>query len=226
MRRMSPYLTRLLLPTPLTANGVTWLMLVVGLAAAFMLSLDSVVAAAAAVALIQLQVLLDCSDGELARWRQHFSPAGIYLDRIAHYVTETAFPIALGVRADGGWDSIGGWTTLGLVVAVLALLIRMESALVHVARAQAGKPVLEDKEAVAAPTSGGLRRARRVLGRLPFYRALIAPEATLLAFVAAVVDAAGDDLTGTRVLVAALLPLAAITVVGHLLAILMSSRLR
>ena len=57
--------------------------------------------------LIQVQILLDCSDGELARWRQQFSPAGIYLDRFAHYVTETLLPIALGIRADGGWDEIG-----------------------------------------------------------------------------------------------------------------------
>ena len=33
MRRLSPYLTRLLLRTPLTANGVTWLALVSGLLA-------------------------------------------------------------------------------------------------------------------------------------------------------------------------------------------------
>ena len=226
MRRMSPYLTRLLLPTPVTANVLTWLMLAAGLAAAFLLSLPSVVAAAGAVILIQLQVLLDCSDGELARWRQHFSPAGIYLDRFAHYVTETAFPIALGIRADGGWGSIGGWTTLGLGIAVLVLLIRTESALVQVARAEAGWPLVEDRQEVAAPTGGVLQHIRRLLGLVPFYRAFIATEATLLAFVAAVIDAVTDDLTGTRVLLAALMPVAAITAAGHLLAILASSRLR
>jgi len=226
MRRMSPYLTRLLLSTPVTANALTWLMLAAGLAAAFLLSLPNVVAAAGAVILIQLQVLLDCSDGELARWRQHFSPAGIYLDRFAHYVTETAFPIALGIRADGGWGSIGGWTTLGLGIAVLVLLIRTESALVQVARAEAGWPLVEDRQEVAAPTGGVLQHIRRLLGLVPFYRAFIATEATLLAFVAAVIDAVTDDLTGTRVLLAALLPVAAITAAGHLLAILASSRLR
>ena len=38
-------------------------------------------------------------------------------------MTEAALPIALGIRADGGWDSIGGWTTLGLLIAVLVLLL-------------------------------------------------------------------------------------------------------
>ena len=60
--------------------------------------------AVGALLLIQVQMLLDCSDGEVARWRRQYSTAGIYLDRMSHYVTETAFPIALGIRADGGWD--------------------------------------------------------------------------------------------------------------------------
>jgi len=37
LRRLSPYLTRLLLRTPITANGVTWLMVATGAGAAFAL---------------------------------------------------------------------------------------------------------------------------------------------------------------------------------------------
>src|SRR5687767_9160572 len=87
VRRFSPYLTRLLLPTRITPNGVTWLMLLTGLAAAALITLPGLLPALGAVVLIQLQILLDCSDGELARWRQVSSTAGIYLDRLAHYVT-------------------------------------------------------------------------------------------------------------------------------------------
>ena len=226
MRRLSPYVTRLVLPTRLSADAVTGATLAVGLAAAALLTLPGVIPAAGAVLLIQLQMLLDCSDGEIARWRNTYSTAGIYLDRMSHYVTETALPIALGIRADGGWDSIGGWTTLGLLVAVLVLMIRAESALVHVARAASGKPLVEDTETVAAPRGAGLRRLRRALGFFPFFRAFVAVEFTMLAFAAAVVDAITGDLTGTRVLLVALLPVAAVTAVGHLVAILASSRLR
>jgi phosphatidylglycerophosphate synthase len=226
VRRFSPYLTRMLLRTPVTPNGVTWLMLLAGVAAAAVITLPGLVPALAAVVLIQLQILLDCSDGELARWRQTSSTAGIYLDRLAHYVTEAAFPIAIGIRADGGWDSLGGWTTLGLVVSVLVLLIKSETALVHVARLEAGLPRAQDTVAVAAPQLSGLARVRRALGYLPFYRAFVAMEATFLVFVAAVIDEASDSLDGTRGLLIALVPIAAITVSGHLLAILTSSRLR
>ena len=220
IRRVSPYCTRLLLPTGISPNGVTWLMILVGVAAAGVLTLPGLAPAFGAVLLIQVQILLDCSDGELARWKGVSSPAGIYLDRIGHYLTETALPIALGIRADGGWDSIGSWTTLGLAAAVLQLLVKSETALVHVARAESGKPLVEDRREVAAPRGGLLARARRAAGLLPFYRAFVAMEATLLALAAAVGDSLSDSLDGTRILVLALIAFGAVTAIGHLVAIL------
>jgi phosphatidylglycerophosphate synthase len=226
MRRVSPYMTRALLPTGISPNAVTWLMIAVGVAAAGVLTLPGLGAAVGAFALIQLQLLLDCSDGEVARWRGVSSPVGIYLDRIGHYATETALPIALGIRADGGWDSIGGWTTLGLVAAVLQLLVKAETVLVHVARAESGKPLVEDRREVAAPRRSGLARLRALAGWLPFYRAFVAMEATLLALAAAIADSVSDSLDGTRTLVLALIAFGAVTAAGHLVAILSSSRLR
>jgi phosphatidylglycerophosphate synthase len=215
---MSPYLTRRLIPTPITPNGVTWLMILVGVLAAGLLCVRSVWASAGAVVLIQLQILLDCSDGELARWRRQFSPVGIYLDRLGHYVTETLFPIALGVRA--------GEVKLGLIAALLALAVRTETALVAVARLESGRGRAEDTVAEAAPRLTLLARARRAIGFFPFFRAFIAVEATVLALVAAIVDEATGTLDGTRTLVIVLVPIAAITAVGHLLAIVTSARLR
>jgi phosphatidylglycerophosphate synthase len=226
MRRLSPHSTRLLLRLGLHANGVTWLMIVVGLLAAGVLSLPGVWAAVGAVALIQLQLLLDCSDGEVARWRGEKSVVGVYLDRIGHWLTEAALPIALGVRADGGWDSLGTYTTLGLLIAVFVLLIKGESALVTVARAESGRPPAEDTAAVAAPRVSGLARLRHTARLAPFFRAFVAVEATLLALAAALLDLAGGDLDGSRALVVALVGVGAITAAGHLLAILTSSRLR
>jgi phosphatidylglycerophosphate synthase len=219
MRRFSPYLTRLLIRTPITPNGVTWLMIVVGVLAAGALTLPGIGWAVAAFALIQAQLLLDCCDGEVARWRGVSSPTGVYLDRVGHYLTESLLPVALGIRADGGWHHLGDWTTLGLVIGVLVLWVKSETVLVHVARAESGLPPARDTVAVAAPRAGGLAALRRAAGRLPFYRAFVAIEFTGLALLAAIVDE-------TRTLVIVLIPIAAVTVVGHLLAILTSSRLR
>ena len=227
VRRLSPYVTRALVPTRATPNAVTWGMIAVGVLAAAVLTLPGVVPALLAALLIQGQILLDCSDGELARWRRSYSTAGIYLDRLGHYITETLLPIALGIRADGGWDQLGGtYTSLGLLAAVLALFVRMEAALVTVARTEAGLPKAEDTAAVAAPRAGGLRAVRRMLGAFPFFRAFVAVEATLLALAAALLDLVLGDLEATRVLVIALVPVAAITAAGRLLAILTSERLR
>jgi len=226
MRRLSPYVTRLLLKTSLSANVVTWLMIPVGVCAALCLTLPGIVAAAVAVLLIQFQQLLDCCDGEIARWRRTSSPVGIYLDRIANHVTMGAFPIALGVRADGGWGSIGGWTTIGLGVAVLVLLIMAETHLVKVARIEAGLPLVDDTTATAAPRPSLLRRARRMLRYVPFFRAFVPVEASLLAFAAAVADSIANDHAGSRTLLVALVVFGAVTAVGHLTAIVASQRLR
>ncbi|HEX8083225.1 MAG TPA: CDP-alcohol phosphatidyltransferase family protein [Solirubrobacteraceae bacterium] len=212
VRRFSPYLTRLLLRTPLTPNAVTWLMILSGVGAAAAIALDDgVPGAVAAVALIQLQILFDCSDGELARWRGQSSPVGIYLDRFGHWVTESALPIALGIRVDE--------PVLGLVIAVLVLFVKGETALVHVARAEAGLGKVEDTVAVAAPRRGVLATLRRTAGRLPFYRAFVAIEFTALVLLFAILDE-------ERALLVALLPIAAVTALGHLVAILTSQRLR
>src|SRR5512147_2824768 len=52
MRRLSPYVTRALLPTRITPNALTWLMMLVGLLAAGLISLPGIVPALGAVLLI------------------------------------------------------------------------------------------------------------------------------------------------------------------------------
>jgi hypothetical protein len=104
--------------------------------------------------------------------------------------------------------------------------VRLEIVLVHVARAEAGRPLVPDTAAAAAPRASGLRRMRRALGWFPFFRAFVAIEATLLALAAALLDLVLGDLEATRALVVALVVVAAVTAVGRLFAILGSERLR
>ncbi|WP_076259310.1 CDP-alcohol phosphatidyltransferase family protein [Intrasporangium flavum] len=229
IRHLSIYATRWLLPTHITPNGVTWLMIVVGVAGAFAIPFGGIWGPVVAVVAMQLQILLDCSDGEVARWRQRFSPAGIYLDRIGHYVTEASIPVAIGLRADG-WSlsapgDVGGWTVLGLLVAIGVLLNKAFTDLVHVARAKTGRPPLEDVATTARPKASGMAALRRAFDYLPIFRAFVAVEASILALVAAVVDAVHGDLLGTQVLVVVMVPLVVVTAGGHLLGVLSSSRL-
>lgn len=229
IRHLSIRVTRWLLPTGITPNGVTWLMIVVGVVGAFALPLPGLVGPVVVVLAIQLQILLDCSDGEVARWRQRFSPAGIYLDRVGHYLTEAAIPVALGLRADGYSLSapleVGGWTVLGFLVAVIVLVNKAFTDLVHVARAKTGRPLLDDVATSARSGVSGLAAIRRAMGYLPIFRAFVAVEASLLALVAGAADVVRDDLLGSQVLLVVLVPLAVITAGGHLLGVLTSERL-
>lgn len=229
MRHVSLYATRALLPTGISPNGVTCLMILVGLAGAAAVPFLGVWGPLLCAVAMQVQILLDCSDGEVARWRQRFSPAGIYLDRIGHYVTEAAIPVALGLRADAwSWDDpgrVGGWTVLGLLVSVVVLLNKAFTDLVIVARAKTGRPLLDDVAATARSRVSGLAAVRRAFGYLPIFRAFVAVEASLLALAAAVVDAVHGDLLGSQVLVVVMVPLALVTAGGHLVGVLTSSRL-
>jgi phosphatidylglycerophosphate synthase len=224
MRRVSLRFTRWLVPTRVTPDGLTWLMVVSGLAAALVLTVASPWADVAAVALIQLQVLCDCSDGELARWRRWSSAKGIYLDRVGHYTTDAFVVCAVGVHADGGLGSIDGWTTVGLVGAVLVLVSRAETDLVHVARAYVGLPKFEPT--AVAPQVSGVRRLRRIAYAVPVNRLLLAWDLSVALVVVAVVDAVAGSTVGHQVLAVVLAGVGVLVCLLHLLTILTSARLR
>ncbi len=226
LRRISPYLTRLLLRTPLSANQVTVLMIATGAAAGAALLAPGLFGAALAALLAQLQMLWDCCDGEVARWRRTFSPRGYFLDKIGHYTAEGVVPIGLGVHADGGLGSLGGWTTLGCLIAVLVLWNKVLNDAVHVTRAVSGLPLLADRAESVTPTAAGIRRLRSLARFVPFHRIYHSVELTLLALAAGIADLFLGDLVATRGLVLVLLPAALLTVSGHFVAILSSPRLR
>lgn len=224
LRRMSIYVTRMLLPTRVSANGVTWMMIIIGVAGAVVLIWPSWWAVLLCALGMQLQILFDCSDGEVARVRGTTSPAGVYLDRLGHYLTEALLPIGVGVHADGGLGSLGGWTLLGALTAVVVVLNKSFTDLVHVARAYARLPLLSEDASVAAPRVGFLRRVRAALKTTPFFRAFVAIEFSLITFVVATIDLAIGGHWALRGWTIAMLPLAVVVAAGHLLAVLLSRR--
>ena len=227
LRRLSLHVTRLLIPTGISANGVTWLMIVIGLLSALVLTVPAFWAVVVAALGIQLQILLDCSDGEIARWRGTRSAVGVYLDRIAHYTTEAALPLAFGIHADGGLGEVGTGTLLGALTAIVVVLNKGIGDLVHVSRASAGLPPLADDGQAAAPRGGLLRRLRSALRFVPFFRAFVAIEFTLLVLAVALADLLlGTDGAVVDVAVRVMPVLAVVIAGGHLAGILASARLR
>ncbi len=229
LRDLSPYLTWLLLKTSISANGVTGLMILVGWSTAAALLVPGLSGALLAVVLGQLQMLVDCCDGEVARWRNSRSPAGVFLDKVGHYTTEALIPIALGVRAAGyPFDAPVdfGWITLGVSLALVIVLNKALNDMVHVARAHAGLEKLADRKGEAEPSQRMVARLRRAARFVPFHRLYHSVELTLLALVTAVVGLFVGSPVADRALVAALLPLAVVALVGHFVAIMASKRVR
>lgn len=229
MRRISPYVTRALLPTGISANGVTWLMIVSGWVAALALLLPGLLGAVLAPLFTQLQMMWDACDGEVARWRNTSSPLGVFLDKVGHYTVETLIALALGVRAAGGAGEIGhhlGWITLGALLAWLLCLNKALNDMVHAARAAAGLPRLPDTAQASTPRSGLLTKLRSAARFVPFHRIYHSIELTLIILVAGILDFAIGGLGATRLLLAVVVPLAALSVVGHFVAIVASNRVR
>lgn len=224
MRRLSLHVTRLLIDAPVSPNALTVWMLVVGVVGAVAAAVPGVVTAIVAALLIQAYLLLDCVDGEVARWRGATSTAGVYLDRLGHYSVEAALLVGLGVRASGG-DPLGTpWPLLGALAAVFVLLSKAETDLVVLARASAGLDVAEERDPTSS--SAPLRGARSMAARLPLHRIVGAIELSLLLVVAAIVDAVAGDLLGTRALLGVAVVIAAVVAVLHPVMILTSKRLR
>lgn len=235
LRRLSPHLTRVLIPTPLSANGVTTLMMVAGWAAAGALLVPGLWGAVLGALLAQLQMLLDCSDGEIARWKGLSGPVGIFLDKVGHYTVEAAIALALGWRAAG---LVGGqeqdpaqWFGYAFAGAFLATLLVINKALnemVHASRAAVGLGPLPDTAAArAVPASTVLGSLRRLARLLPFHRMFHSIEMTLVTLAVALLGLLlGEELAAARLQVVVMAVVIVPVTIGHAFAILASGRLR
>lgn len=228
MRAISAHVTRQLVTTRITPNTLTVGMIIVGLVAAVFVGLPSLWTAVVAAVLVQVYLLLDCVDGEVARWKRITSAAGVYLDRLGHHVVEGAIVLALGVRAASGPSTTPSWwVVLGAVTALLVILGKLESDLVVVARAGAGLPMgAQATQADPRSSVGSVRSLRRVFDFVPIHRLVGAIELSLLLVVAAVVDALRGDLLATQVLLVATAAVALLVALGHPVTILTSRKLK
>ena len=225
MRRLSPFAPIVFARLGWSPNAVTVCFMISGAAAGVLTAVPGLPAAVGVAVLIQLYLLFDCSDGELARLTGRFSATGVYLDRMGHYIAEALLLAGLGVRAQGHFSLAGGYVSAGLAAAICATLIKAETDSVVVARAISGLDGKHD-DAALAPRSQGLALARRLASVLRVHRIIQAVELSVLILAAAIADAATGSLTATRVLDVAALAVGALMAVAHLAAIVASRRLR
>jgi phosphatidylglycerophosphate synthase len=223
-RKLSPYATWVFARLGWSPNAVTVAFIVCGIAAGVVIAFGGLATAIAGAVLVQLYLIFDCSDGELARWTGRKSAGGVYLDLIGHYLGESALLVGLGFRAQGHLTAAGDYVTAGLAAALLAMLVKAETDNVIVARAKSGLPIAHDDEALA-PTRAGLARARKLASVLRIHRITQAVELSILVLIAAIIDSARGGLAATRILLLGCLVVAGLMVLAHLVATMASRRL-
>jgi phosphatidylglycerophosphate synthase len=230
MRSLSPYFGWVFLRLGLSPNQLTYLMMLSGVVAGAVVSLPAnhLGTALGGAVLIQLYLLLDCVDGEVARYLRQTSVAGVYLDRIGHYLSEVSLLVGLGFMAQNGWEN-GGWVELGLLAALGAALIKAETDNVVVARAKSGLPAdPAGGDRALRPRSTKIALARQAASMLRLHRIIGAVELSLLILAAAALDTVlgNDDPVAVRVLTVAVAAVAVLQTLLHLVSILASRRLK
>jgi phosphatidylserine synthase len=228
LRRISPYLTRVLLKLNVTPNVVTWLMIFTGVSAGLSLLIPGMIGVVLALFLGQLQMLWDCCDGEVARWTKRFSPAGIFLDKLGHYLTEVTIALVLGLRIAQWPEQPINSSTIPLTAALFALLVILNKALndaVHVSRYFAGLPKLEDRKSVSRSRVSLIALAKRGFTFIPIHRMFHSVEMTIWIFILSVVDSI-FEIELLNQFFDIIIPIVFFVFIGHLISILTSNKLR
>ncbi len=96
-RGPSIYITRLLIPTPITPNMLSVFSILAGMYGACLLISPEWYIKLFALFFFYLHLILDRVDGEIARYKKIFSLKGIYLDELNHLIVPPLFFMALAI---------------------------------------------------------------------------------------------------------------------------------
>jgi hypothetical protein len=153
-RPLSRLLTPWALRLGLTPNQVTAASVVIGLAAAALFAVGGPVALVAGALLLQLSLVVDCVDGDVARYTRRFSPLGAWLDASTDRLKEFACYAGLA------WGAGAGRTGWLLAAAMIALQTTRHS----IDYTFTAVKDLREAEVVRAPLDDGEDPGRRGVG--------------------------------------------------------------
>ena len=103
LRKISKLFTWLAVRLKMTPNQVTLISFAIGLLSAYEFSKGNFWAIFTGAVLLQLSIIIDCVDGELARYTRKFSQLGAWLDAITDRIKEylVFFALAYGAAKNG-----------------------------------------------------------------------------------------------------------------------------
>lgn len=106
LSKISPYVTYLFTKTTVTPNQVTILSFLFVVIGTFFLFRSEPVQWVVGWFFLQVYLILDCSDGELARLKGMETKFGVFLDNFLHPVSNALVAIGAGVGGYNSYDSI------------------------------------------------------------------------------------------------------------------------
>jgi phosphatidylglycerophosphate synthase len=107
LRKFSKILTWMAVKVHATPNPVTLLSFAIGLYSAYLFSRGTFVTILSGAILLQLSIIVDCVDGELARYTRKFSKLGAWLDAVTDRVKE--YMVFLGLAYGASLDGKALW---------------------------------------------------------------------------------------------------------------------
>jgi len=106
IRHVSIRITRLILPTGISANQATFIFLISGVFGSILLGTGELSYSIYGLLLIQFSYIFDCVDGEIARYRKQSSVKGVFIDSIGHEILTPAILLAMTFFVFNNTDQI------------------------------------------------------------------------------------------------------------------------
>jgi phosphatidylglycerophosphate synthase len=122
-RRLSRPLTARLLRTPVTPNALTIVGILTGIAGGLLLGLPDMGTTLAAIVLLLVSSVLDCSDGELARLRFAESKLGHWLDVTGDTVVHLALLAGIALRLAASGETPSMAAVIGLATGIAGAFV-------------------------------------------------------------------------------------------------------
>ena len=116
LRKFSKLLTWLAVRVKATPNQVTLLSFLIGLYSAYLFSKSSFISTLIAAVLLQVSIIVDCVDGELARYTRQFSKLGAWLDAVTDRVKE--YMVFLGLAYGASKEGKDLWVPAMAMMAI------------------------------------------------------------------------------------------------------------
>lgn len=114
VRKLSRAVTWRLLPTGVAPNTVTVVSLLVGLLTAVLCGIGGWPLLVVAAVLLQVSLVLDCVDGEIARYTRRFSPLGAWLDVTGDRLKENGVYAGLALWSFRTGNDLWLWAVLAM----------------------------------------------------------------------------------------------------------------